>query len=70
MHYKYLNSTNMLERLHEEIRRRTRVARIFPNEQGWLRPIRIMAAETHIFGKRLIATLIRRFSMMKRERYP
>jgi hypothetical protein len=30
-HHKHLKSTNMLERLNEEIRRRTRVVRIFSN---------------------------------------
>ena len=29
-HHKHLKSTNMLERLNEEIRRRTYVVRIFP----------------------------------------
>ena len=29
-HHKHLKSTNMLERLNEEIKRRTRVVRIFP----------------------------------------
>ena len=35
-----MKSTNMLERLNEEIRRRTRVVRIFPNEASCLRLIR------------------------------
>ena len=30
-HYKQMRSTNLLERLNEEIKRRTRVVRIFPN---------------------------------------
>ena len=46
-HHKHLKSTNMLERLNEEIRRRTRVVRIFPNDQSCLRLIRALAVETH-----------------------
>jgi putative transposase len=46
-HHKHLKSTNMLERLNEEIRRRTRVVRIFPNEQSCLRLVRALAVETH-----------------------
>jgi putative transposase len=46
-HHKHLKSTNMLERLNEEIKRRTRVVRIFPNEQSCLRLIRALAVETH-----------------------
>jgi len=46
-HHKHVKSTNMLERLNEEIRRRTRVVRIFPNEESCLRLIRALAVETH-----------------------
>ncbi|MCS4504368.1 IS256 family transposase [wastewater metagenome] len=46
-HHKHLKSTNMLERLNEEIRRRTRVVRIFPNAASCLRLVRALAAETH-----------------------
>lgn len=46
-HHKHLKSTNMLERLNEEIRRRTRVVRIFPNGESCLRLIRALAVETH-----------------------
>lgn len=46
-HHKHIKSTNMLERLNEEIRRRTRVVRIFPNEESCLRLIRALAVETH-----------------------
>jgi putative transposase len=46
-HHKHLKSTNMLERLNEEIKRRTRVVRIFPNQESCLRLIRALAVETH-----------------------
>jgi len=46
-HHKHVKSTNMLERLNEEIRRRSRVVRIFPNEESCLRLIRALAVETH-----------------------
>ncbi len=46
-HHKHMKSTNMLERFNEEIKRRTRVVRIFPNEASCLRLIRALAAETH-----------------------
>ncbi len=46
-HHKHLKSTNMLERLNEEIKRRTRVVRIFPNTDSCLRLIRALCVETH-----------------------
>lgn len=46
-HHKHMKSTNMLERFNEELRRRTRVVRIFPNAQSCLRLIRAMAVEIH-----------------------
>jgi transposase-like protein len=46
-HHKHLKSTNMLERFNEEIKRRTHVVRIFPNEASCLRLIRALAVETH-----------------------
>lgn len=46
-HHKHLKSTNMLERLNEEIKRRTRVVRIFPNAASCLRLIRALCVETH-----------------------
>ena len=46
-HHKHLKSTNMLERLNEEIKRRTRVVRIFPNAASCLRLVRALCAETH-----------------------
>ncbi|CUA99162.1 IS256 family transposase [Pannonibacter indicus] len=45
-HHKHLKSTNMLERLNEEIRRRTYVVRIFPNTESCLRLVRALAVET------------------------
>jgi putative transposase len=46
-HHKHLKSTNMLERLNEEIKRRTHVVRIFPNAESCLRLVRALAIETH-----------------------
>ena len=46
-HHKNLKSTNMLERIMEEIKRRTLVVRIFPNSAACLRLIRALAAEMH-----------------------
>ena len=42
-----LRTINMLERLNEEIRRRTYVVRIFPNTESCLRLVRALAVETH-----------------------
>lgn len=46
-HHKHLKSTNLLERLNQELKRRTQVVRIFPHEQSCLRLIRALAAEQH-----------------------
>jgi transposase-like protein len=46
-HHRNLKSTNMLERFNEEIKRRTRVVRIFPNEASCLRLVRALGAEQH-----------------------
>ena len=46
-HHKHLKSTNMLERLNEEFKRRTYVVRIFPNAASCCRLIRALAVETH-----------------------
>ncbi len=46
-HHKHIKSTNMLERLNQEIKRRTHVVRIFPNERSCLRLIRALAVEIH-----------------------
>ena len=44
-HHKNMKSTNMLERLMEEIKRRTLVVRIFPNAAACLRLVRALAVE-------------------------
>jgi putative transposase len=46
-HHKHLKSTNMLERLNQEIKRRTLLVRIFPNEESCLRLVRALAVEIH-----------------------
>jgi putative transposase len=46
-HHKHLKSTNMLERLMEELKRRTLVVRIFPNDESCLRLVRALAVEIH-----------------------
>lgn len=46
-HHKHMKSTNMLERLMEELKRRTHVVRIFPNAASCLRLTRALAAEIH-----------------------
>jgi putative transposase len=46
-HHKHLKSTNLLERLNEEFKRRTRIVRIVPNEASCLRLLRALAVEMH-----------------------
>ena len=46
-HHKHMKSTNMLERLNQELKRRTLVVRIFPNTASCLRLSRALAVETH-----------------------
>ena len=46
-HHKNLKSTNLLERLNEEIKRRTLVVRIFTNVASCLRLVRALAVEMH-----------------------
>ncbi len=43
VHHKHMKSTNMLERLNQELKRRNHVVRIFPNAGNCLRPIRALA---------------------------
>ena len=46
-HHKHLKSTNMLERINQELKRRTLVVRIFPNRESCLRLTRALAVEIH-----------------------
>ena len=46
-HHKHMKSTNMLEHLNQELKRRTHVVRIFPNAESCLRLVRALAVETH-----------------------
>ncbi len=46
-HHKHLKSTNMLERLNQELKRRTHIVRIFPDEASCLRLSRAVASEIH-----------------------
>lgn len=45
-HHKRLKSTNILERLNQEIKRRIHVVRIFPSAESCLRLVRALAVET------------------------
>ena len=45
-HRRKLRTTNMLERIHKEIKRRTRVATLFPNEESVLRLVSSILCET------------------------
>ena len=46
-HHKHLKSTNLLERLNQEFKRRTHIVRIFTDEACCLRLIRALAVEQH-----------------------
>lgn len=46
-HHKHMTSTNILERLKQELKRRTHVFRIFPNAASCLRLVRALAVEAH-----------------------
>ncbi len=44
-HRKHMRTSNMIERLNKEIKRRTRVAGLFPNEEALLRLVSGVVAE-------------------------
>jgi len=44
-HHRHIRSTNMLERYHGELKRRTRVVRIFPNREAALRLVTALMME-------------------------
>ena len=46
-HHKHMKSTNMLERINQELKRRTLVVRIFPNAASCQRLVRALAVEIH-----------------------
>jgi putative transposase len=46
-HHKHMKSSNMLERINQELKRRTHVVRIFPNAASCLRLVRALAVEIH-----------------------
>jgi putative transposase len=46
-HHNHLKSTNLLERLNQEFKRRTHLVRLFTDEPCCLRLIRALAVETH-----------------------
>jgi len=45
-HQRKMRSTNMLERYNQELKRRTRVIRIFPDRESCLRLVTALAMET------------------------
>jgi len=58
-----LRTTNLVERLSEEIRRRTRVARLFPNEASCLRLVSVVLMKSPKTGRLLTSAMSS--SMMK-----
>jgi len=57
-HLRRIRTSNVLERLNQEIRRRTRVARLFPNEASCLRLVTAVLVEHHenwVTGKKYLS---------------
>jgi transposase-like protein len=46
-HWKKIRTNNVSERLNQEIKRRTRVARLFPNEAACMRLVTAVITEIH-----------------------
>lgn len=46
-HRKKMRTTNLLERQNQELKRRTRVVRVFPHEQSCLRLVTALLMETN-----------------------
>ncbi len=72
-HHRRIRSTNMLERVNQEIKRRTRVVRIFPNEKSCLRLVRALLVELHEewIGERryLDMELLKEYKDQREQRY-
>ena len=64
-HHKHLKSTNLLERLNEELKRRTLVVRIFPNAASCLRLSRALAVEIHARCQQQKQTALSCHSLLK-----
>jgi len=47
VHRKKMRTTNLLERQNQELKRRTRVVRVFPHEQSCLRLVTALLMETN-----------------------
>ena len=57
-HWRKIRTTNVVERLNGEIRRRTQIARLFPNEESCSRLVTAVCVEVHedwVSGKKYIA---------------
>lgn len=46
-HHKHTKSTNLIERLNQEIKRRSQIVRIFPNSESCLRLVTALGVEIH-----------------------
>ena len=69
-HYKRLRTTNMLERVNQELKRRSRVVRILPNPKSCLRLFSALLKEWHedwVYGRKYLnMDLLEKFEANKR----